>query len=155
MADELIKKEIKLFEGEYIQKYGNSDNEFRVIELKNIKMTLNGYETSDSLDKKTKELEIIIFISICGEQVLAKIEDTIGQYFHFKQMKFSSFALSFFTIARDAYSKQEDFLLAHIGGEMTDIYMVKKNSLRESISFPLGCNFLARGVASGFGCALD
>ena len=93
LADELIKKEIKLFEGEYIQKYGNSDNKFRVIELKNIKMMLNGYETSDSLDKKTKELEIIIFISICGEQVLAKIEDTIGQYFHFKQMKFSSFAL--------------------------------------------------------------
>ena len=155
LADELVKKEIKLFEEEHMLKYSNSNNTFRVIELKNIKMTLNGYETLEALNKKTKELEINIFISISGEQVLKKIEGAIGKYFHVEQIKFSSFVLSFFTIARDMYFKQENFLLVDIGGEVTDISMVKKNILRESISFPFGCNFLTRGIASDLGCTLS
>lgn len=155
LADELIKKEIKLFEEEYVSKYRQTDNEVRVIELKNIKTMLNGYEISEPLNKKTKELEMDIFISIGEEQVLKKIEDTIGGHFHFKPIKFSSFVLSFFTVVRDMYFKQENFLLVNIGGEMTDISMVKKNTLRESASFPLGRNFLIRGVALDLGCTLS
>src|SRR3989344_8581958 len=39
-------------------------------------------------------------------------------------------------------------LLVDIGGEVTDISMIKKNLLRESISFPAGSNFVIRGLAS-------
>jgi len=155
LADELVKKEIKLFEDDHLSKYSDSDNKVRVIEIKNIRTTLNGYETSESLDQKTKELEMIIFVSLGEEQVLKKIEDTIGKYFSFKQIKFSSFILSFFTTVRDMYLKQENFLLVDIGGEVTDISMVKKNTLRESMSFPSGRNFLTRGVASDLNCTLS
>lgn len=155
LADELVKKEIKLFEGEYTQKYKHSDNRVRVIELKNLKTMLNGYEISEPLNKKTKELEMNIFVSIGGEQILKQIEDTIGKYFHFKKIEFSSFILSFFTVVRDMYPKQENFLLVDISGEVTDISMVKKNTLRESMSFPLGRNFLTRGVALDLGCTLN
>jgi len=155
LADELVKKEVKLFEEEHVIKYSDSSNKIRVIELKNIKTILNGYETPEPLNQKTKELEMTIFISMSGEQVLKKIEDTIGKYFHSKQITFSSFVLSFFTVVRDMYLKQENFLLVDIGGEMTDISMVKKNTLRESISFPLGRNFLTRGVALDLGCTLS
>jgi hypothetical protein len=155
LVDELVRKEIKLFEEEHKLKYGDSDNKVRVIELKNIKTMLNGYEISEPFNKKTKELEMHIFVSMGGEQVLKEIEDTIGQYFHFKKIEFSSFILSFFTVVRDMYPKQENFLLVDIGGEVTDISMVKKNTLRESMSFPLGRNFLIRGVASDLGCTLS
>ncbi|MEK7471389.1 MAG: hypothetical protein AAB623_01925 [Patescibacteria group bacterium] len=155
LADELIKKEIKFFKEEHALKYSNSDNRVRMIELKNIKIMLNGYETLESLNKKTKELKMHLFISISGEQVLKKIEETIGKYFHLKHIEFSSFVLSFFTIARDLYLKQENFLLLDIGGEITDISMVKKNTLRESTSFPLGRNFFTRGVALDLGCTLS
>ncbi|MFA5778307.1 MAG: cell division protein FtsA [Candidatus Paceibacterota bacterium] len=154
LADELIQKEIKLFEEEYSVKYSDADNSVRMIELKNIKTMLNGYETPKPLGQKTKELEMVIYISISGERILKKIEDTIQKYFHLKQMRFCSFALSSFTVARDMYAQQENFLLVDIGGEVTDIAMAKKNILRESISFPLGRNFLTRGVASGLGCTL-
>lgn len=155
LADELVKKEVKLFEEEYISKYSNSYNKVRVIELRNIKTMLNGYEISEPLNQKAKELEMTIFISMSGEQVLKKIEDMIGKYFHFNKIEFSSFSLSFFTVVRDLYLKQENFLLVDIGGEMTDISMIKKNTLRESVSFPLGRNFLTRGVALGLGCTLS
>ncbi len=155
LAEELVQKEIKIFEEERSAKYMNMDNLFRTIELKNIKTILNGYETSQPLNQKAKELEITIFISTGGEQVLKKIEDTIGKYFHFKSINFSSFAMASFTIVRDINTKGEDFLLVDIGGEITDVFMIKKNALCESISFPLGRNFLTRGVVAGLNCTLD
>lgn len=155
LADTLIQKEIKLFEEENLEKYKDISNSVRTIELKNIKTVLNGYETSKPLNQKAKELEMFIFISMSGEQILKKIEDTIAKYFHFNQIKFSSFNLSSFSVVRDIYQNKENFLLVDISGEVTDISMVKKNVLRESISFPLGRNFLARGIASHLGCGLN
>jgi hypothetical protein len=154
LADDLIKKEIKIFEEEHKLKYNNIDNKVRTIELKNIKTMLNGYEMSNPLNQKAKELEMVVFVSISGEQALKKIEDAIGKYFHSKQIRFSSFVMSFFTVVRDMYPKQENFLLVDIGGEVTDISMIKKSTLRESMSFPLGRNFLTRGVAKDLNCSL-
>jgi hypothetical protein len=109
---------------------------------------INGYETSNPLNQKGTELEMTIFISMSGEQILRKIEDTIKKYFHLKETKFSSFAFSSFAVVRDMYAHNENFLLINIGGEVTDISMIKKNILRESISFPLSLNFMIRGVSS-------
>jgi len=155
LAEELVQKEIKIFEEERSAKYINMDNMFRTIELKNIKTILNGYETSKPLNQKAKELEITVLFSTGGDKVLKKIEDTVSKHFHFKSIKFSSFAMASFTTVRDLNTKGEDFLLVDIGGEITDVFMVKKNILRESISFPLGRNFLTRGVATGLNCTLE
>jgi hypothetical protein len=155
LADGLVQKEISLFKEEHLAKNINVGGSFRIIELKNIKMVLNGYETSQPLNQKAQELEMAIFVSMSGEQILKKIEDTIRKHFHFKRIQFSSFLMAFFTVVRDMYFQQENFLLVDIGGEVTDISMIKKNTLRESISFPLGCNFLTRGVAACLHCALS
>src|SRR3989344_28871 len=155
LADDLIKKEITLFEEEYLAKYPKTESKVRSIEFKNIKIMLNGYETSNPLDQKAKELEMTIFISISPEQVLSKIEETIREHFQIKDIEFSSFAMSSFTVVRDMYINQGDFLLAEIGGEVTDISMIKKNALHGSISFPLGRNFIIRRVASTLHSSLD
>ena len=148
LADSLIEKEISLFEEEYLAKYMDARDTVRSIELKNIKTMLNGYEAPNPLNQKAKELEMVIFISMSGEQILNKIEETIRKHFTFQSIKFSSFTVASFAVVRDMYTKSEDFLLIDIGGEVTDISMIKKSVLRESISFPLGCNFIIRGVAS-------
>jgi len=143
----LIQKEISIFEAEYLSKYPGAKTSVRSIEYKTIKTMLNGYETSKPLDQKTKELQMTIFISIGEEGILKKIEETVRESFHFKQIKFSSFLLASFAVVRDLYSHQDSFLLVDVGGEVTDISMMKKNMLRESISFPSGYNFMIRGLA--------
>lgn len=155
LADELIAAEIKIFGDEYLSKYPEGDSAVRPIELKNLKTVLNGYEVLDPLEQKAKELEMHIFVSVSGEKMLKNIESTIGKYFHFNEIKFSSFAMVSFAVVRDIYPKQPDFLLVDIGGEITDIFMIKKDVLRESISFPLGRNFLTRGISESLGCTLS
>lgn len=155
LADSLITKEIGLFEEEYLKKYADIGNTVRSIELKNMKTLLNGYATPFPFDQKAKNLEMVIFISMSGEDVLFKIEEVISHYFHFDKIKFSSFAMASFTVARDISINQPDFLLVDIGGEMTDISMIKKDILQESISFPLGSNFMVRGISSAFDFSFD
>src|SRR3989344_5759849 len=154
LADDLIQKEISLFKEEHLAQYADTENSVRLIELKNIKITLNGYETSDTLSQRGKELAMIVFLSMSPEKILTKIEETIARYFHSKEIKFSSFVMAFFTMIRDLYSNKDNFLLVDISGEITDISMIKKNILQESASFPLGHNFIIRGVASALNCGL-
>lgn len=154
LADDLIQKEILTFKEEHLEKYIHSGHKIRSIELKSIKIMLNGYETSHPLDQKVKELEMTIFVSMSPEQVLSKMEETIKKYFHPEKIKFISFTMSSFTVVRNMYLNQENFLLIDIGGEVTDISMTKKGILRESSSFPLGCNFMIRGIASALDCTL-
>lgn len=155
IADELIKKEIKLMSDEHLSPSGGRQGAIRPIELKNIKTSLNGYDTEEPLYKKVKELEMNIFISMGEESVFLKMEDVIRKFFHFTEIKFSSFAMASFTAARDFSPERENFLLVDIGGEITDIFMVKKSVLRDSISFPLGRNFFSRSVAAGLGATIS
>lgn len=148
LADSLIQKEIALFQEEYVLK-GHSKEKIRAIELKNMKTLLNGYVTHMPQNQKTKELEMTIFVSMCEEDFLVKVEQTIKTHFNVKEIKFSSFIMAAFTVARDMFVNKESFLLVNIGGEVTDISMIKKDAVKESISFPAGRNFIIRGVASG------
>jgi hypothetical protein len=152
LADSLIKKEISLFEEEYLKKYTDVGSSARLIEFKNIKTTLNGYETSQPLNQKAQELEMAIFIAVSGEQVLKNIEDTINKTFHTKNIKFCSFSMVSFSVVRDMFVEHEGFLLIDLGGEVTDVSMIKKNTLRESVSFPMGTNFIIRGVSQSLDC---
>jgi hypothetical protein len=155
LADSLIAKEISIFEGEYKSEYKELENKMRPIEIKTIRTTLNGYETFNPLNQKAKELEITLFISLSPEQILEKFEAEVNRVFHGRKIIFNSFVAASFSVVRDMFVQQSNFLLFDISGEVTDISMVKDNILRESISFPMGRHFMIRGVAHALGGSLD
>ena len=154
-ADSLIKKEVNIFEQECKKKYVAGNSEIVPIELKNIKITLNGYDTQKPLNQKATLLNMSIFVSASEKKILESIKETIGRYFYSKDMKFSSFVMSSFSSVCSTFINQKDFLLVDIGGEITDISMIKDDVLHSSISFPLGENFLIRGVSSILDCSLE
>ncbi len=107
---------------------------------------LNGYNVKNPVGKKTKDLEMPIFVSLSEEIFIKEVERVINASFHFKSIKFSSFLMSSFAVARDMFINQDKFLLINIGGEITDISMIKKDILKDNASFPMGVNFLIRGL---------
>lgn len=155
LADDLIKKEIDLFKEEHLAHYAKEDKKLRLLEYKNLKTSLNGYVTSEPIGKKAQKAEIVMFMSMSSEYILEKIEITVGKYFHTSKIKFSSFIMASFTVARDMFIHKENFLLIDIGGEVSDISMTKKEVLLESITFPMGRNFLFRNLALALGDTID
>ncbi len=155
LADSLIEKEVGIFSSEHLANYITVGTKMVPIELKNMKMMLNGYNTPIPLNQKATNLEMTIFISISSEQFLEDVQKVIRTHYHTQNIKFSSFAMNGFAVARDLFVHEEDFLLIDIGGEVTDVAMIKKEVLRESVSFPMGPNFLIRGIAAGLSCSLN
>ncbi len=155
LADELIQKEISIFEQQYKTKNSEIEGKIRPIELKNMRTVLNGYATTNPFGQKAKDLQMDIFISMSGENILVQMENVIKQHFHIPIIKFSSFMMASFTVARDMFVNQESFLLINIGGEVTDIAMIKKDVLKEAISYPAGSNFLVRGVSKEMSSSTD
>lgn len=155
IAENLVEKEIAMFEEEYISKYAESGGKFQPLEVKTIKTMLNGYETSNPMGQKIKDLEMTIFVSLGIEQVLNQIRGALNTHFPHTEIKFSTFTMVTFAVVRDMYVHQDNFLLIDIAGEVTDIAMVKNNILRESVSFPMGRNFVIRNLATEFGYTLD
>ncbi len=151
LGDELIKKEVNLFEEEN-KKNGN---DFCLIELKNMRTVLNGYMTKKPLDQKVKDIEMSVFISMSQQDVLSSIRFTINNYFHQKDIQFSSFTLASFFVARDMVINQDNFTLVDVGGEITELSLIKKDALCSSVSFPIGYNYFVRELASDLKCSLD
>jgi len=152
LADDLIKREMSQFKEEHLEKYVKTKQEIQVIELKNIKTMLNGYETHNPLDQKTEEVEMTLFVSMSPGQILSNIENVVNKYFHHETVKFSSFSFVSFTAIHNMFLDQPNFLLIDVGGELTDVSMIKKNVFSESISFPLGRHFIIRGIAEAMSC---
>ncbi|MFA4975538.1 MAG: hypothetical protein WC839_02105 [Candidatus Paceibacterota bacterium] len=154
IAVDLIQKEVSLLEQENLVKFSHDNNKVRLIEFKNMKIMLNGYFSPNPFNKKIKKLEMTIFVSMSGEQILKKIEETISRHFNSSDIKFSSFAMASFAVARDMFIQQENFVLVDITGEVTDISIIKKDVLNGSISYPLGYNFMIRSMADSLNCTL-
>ncbi|MFH1608485.1 MAG: hypothetical protein ABH951_00495 [Patescibacteria group bacterium] len=155
LADSLIDKEVKAFKDEHFSNFIGEEDKIRIIELKNMKISLNGYTISSPLNQKVKSVEMMVFFSMSPENVLLKLERIIDAHYHGKEVKFSSFSIASFTVARDTFVLQDNFLLVDIGGEITDISMIKKDIICSSISFPLGRNFMIREVALALKCSLS
>ncbi len=155
VADELIQKEIEILEKENTEKFGKESKKIRPIEFKSMKTFLNGYPIANPYGKKARILEMPAFISAGAEKILKKMEQTIRKHFHTENVKFMSFAMAQFAVARDVWRDKENFLLVDIAGEVTDVSIVKKEVLHNSVSYPLGRNFIIRKIAQEFGFTLN
>ena len=144
LLKELTDKETKAFESTELAKYEQAGASARILERKTIDIKLNGYTTADPVGKRATELSMNLFISMSPESVLSRIEESLEKHFRISRVHFSSFLFSSFVVVRDLFISESDFLLLDIGGEVTDISIIKKGALVESASFPLGRNFLMR-----------
>lgn len=151
MIDDLVAKEIKLFEIDHLQKYETETSKPRIIESKITQIMLQGYKVENPIGKKVEQIEMSLFLSVSPGKITESIEKEVFQIFHLPKVQFASFIFSSYAVARDLFSEKENFLLIDIGGEITDIAIIKNDVLLESISFPVGSNFILRKISEVLG----
>jgi len=148
-VEDLILNEVNILKESFNVQYKDiTDSKAEIIEVENINMKLNGYETNAPYGKKVKKIEAHLYISISAGQVLQEIRQKISKILGLNNVVFNSFSLSAFDTIRNLYSEQEDFMFVDIGGEMTDVSVVRDGILVETESFPFGKNFLLRMISS-------
>lgn len=151
-VEKLILGEVETLKKSFNAHYKDiTDSKAEIIEVENINMKLNGYETSMPYDKKAKKIEVSLYVSISAGQVLQTLRQKIHKTLRLKNVVFNSFSLAAFDTIRNMYSEKQNFIFVDLGGEMTDVSVVRNGILVETESFPLGKNFLLRTISSKLG----
>ena len=148
-VDDLISREVESLKENFDAHYKDlTESKAEIIEVENINMKLNGYETCLPYDKKAKKLEAHLYVSMSAGQVLQALRQKVRKELGLDNVFFNSFSLAAFDTIRDMYSQKQNFIFIDVGGEMTDVSVVRNGILVETESFPLGKNFLIRTAAS-------
>lgn len=146
LVDDLINEEEKSFEKK-LAEAGQGEGGFDLLERKIIEIRLNGYPTTKPYGKTADKIEVMIFESVAPTSVIGAIKSAIGKRFPSDHIEFHTFSAAAFASLRDLFPKTEDFLIVQVGGEMTDISLIKKGVILGIVSFPLGHNGLLRSLS--------
>ncbi len=150
MVDAVIDEQERIFEKETLGKEELVDK-LQAIEKRVIQVKLNGYEVADPYGHEATIADISLFVSIIPKAVVSKVFDVSMVTYHPKDTSIFSFPLASFSTLRDVFHAEDDFIFLDIGGELTDVSIIKGGLILETASFPLGKNFLVRKLAKSLG----
>jgi hypothetical protein len=126
-----------------------------VMEKRVMQVSINGYKIQNPEKYTTNKADVSLFISKTSHDIPAKVESAIRKHFHFHNIQYHSFALVVFNALRDMQNTGRNFLAVDVGGEVTDIAVIKDDIILESVSFPIGKNTLFRTVSEELGMTPD
>lgn len=147
MLDDMVGKELKAFEDDEIKEKHLAGDSLAVIESKTVSVKLNGYSHDTPIGAKASSLELSLFLAVSPVTLQTKIKDSLASFYGHTQVMFCTFLTASFLISRDILPQKESYILLDIGGEITDVSVMRDGAPVQSISFPIGKNFLLRRLS--------
>lgn len=99
---------------------------------------LNGYETANPFGKRVTRAELVLLVSTLEKEAAQTIEASLRRAFHTNTIELTAFAPVAYTVFRDLYPHQKDFVVLDVSGTGTDAAFVKRGLLVEVRSVPYG-----------------
>ncbi len=113
--------------------------DWRLLEEKVVQSKLNGYKTDVTLGKKTKDLEIELFVSFIPKDVKEKLLSFEKESFRrYRLGRLNSCTMSSYSFLRDLYPDKNDFIYIDVGDFVTEAYIVRDDVIQCTVSIPLG-----------------
>lgn len=110
---------------------------------------LNGYETKNPFGKRAQRAELVVLSSTIDRSMAEGMRDVFGHLYHTRDIEVSAFAPIAYSVLRDLYPHEKDFLVMHVSGEATDLALVKRGILVDVASITCGVNGLERAARKG------
>jgi cell division ATPase FtsA len=154
-VEKIIKNEVSLLKKNGASKMPLVGKDAKIIEQFAMKVCLGDEPTQKYVGEKTSNLKIHTFISSGIESVMSGVEDIVMKNFGKIFISFHTLPLIAFSILKKKINSEKGFLLVDIGGEITDVSLVRKQELREVFSFPKGKNHEVRRTAEEFKISLE
>lgn len=118
-----------------------------VLERRIVHVSLDGYHVAQPYGKKARQAEISLFMSLAPKPVIDRISEVSLTTFHPRDTKMFSSPLVAFSMVRDSFHDIDDFTFLDLGGEISEVSVVKGGLILETVSFPSGFRSLVRTVA--------
>lgn len=115
-----------------------------MIEGEILSTLIDGYPIDNILGRKASEFEMVLYLSAIPKSIKQIIENHIHKHLPAISLNFHSLNTVYFSLLSKLFPNDNSFMMTHISGETTDISVIKNGVIIESISFPLGRNFIIR-----------
>lgn len=139
--DSLVEADTTAFkEALYTGPYGRIFNKsLDVIENKILTLTYNGYEIADiPAAAHAQSVSATIYASVAGHELTEKIEGSLHKHFAIRSIQWHTVPVSLYAILRKLDPAAHDYMLIDVGNIVTDIGIVKKGILSETMTIPFG-----------------
>lgn len=120
-------------------------NKTRVSEMI-IATMLNGYEVENPFGKRVNRAELVLLSSAIDSAFMEFAAKQIRKTLHHHAILWNAFLPEAFDALRTLYAHQRDFLVLDVGGEATDMMLVKHGLAVAMASMPHGVNELTRAA---------
>ena len=118
------------------------------IENNVIQVRIRGYKIENYLNKSTTEAQVSLYTSAISNLFMKEIGSVVEKYFTVGTTSFHTAPLALFSVIRDTYPQNDDFIYLDVSAEQTELHIVKDDLLIETISIPIGKNFFLRRLAT-------
>ncbi|HEY4510453.1 MAG TPA: hypothetical protein VJJ73_01300 [Candidatus Paceibacterota bacterium] len=142
----LLDEEQKIFLERWKKGQSSLAGELAYLERQYIKTELNGYETKTPIGKTARTMRLEVYFSLGSKRVMDEIKSDLFKMFGDISLAFGSFPYVSYSILSSVINVQDGLLLVDVSGEITDISMMRRNSIEETVSFPEGKNLLLRKI---------
>lgn len=149
LVDSVVREQEAMFEKEMLGGAGLGEKVL-AIEKRVVQIKLNGYEVEEPYGKKATHADISLLISLFPKAVVDKVFDISMSTYHPMDTEIFSFPLASFSTIREVFHNERDFIFIDVGGELSDVSIIKDGLILETASFPRGRNFLVRKIAKTF-----
>lgn len=147
-ARELIKRELARIGKE---NSGLVSGPANVFEYQTVGVKLNGYEVANPFGKSAKEVSMNVETAFAEEEILNNIKELLAHAFNERNIIFHSAVLSSYVAVMDTVSDVKDFLLLTVGGNISELTLVRNDKLLQSASFPCGENNILQKASLALG----
>jgi hypothetical protein len=107
---------------------------------------LNGYRTTEPFGKKANRADIIVLSSLLETTVLESVSATLKKLFHTREVAYIGFAELCYSVLRDFYPHEREFVVLSVSGEETDVASIKHGHIVDVGTLPLGTNVLKDAI---------
>ena len=151
LINRLTKKETEVINKEYNYRFPLVKDRRLVIEQYVSSFVLDGVLTSSPFNKKARNIEMNLVVSVSPKVLIEQIKEVIKKSFSTERIDFMSFASASYLAIRDNFEINKDtYFLIDIAGQTTDLVAVEKGFIKAFRSFPFGSNNLYRYLANKF-----
>lgn len=106
---------------------------------------LNGYEVANPFGKRANRADLIVLSSTVDKNAALTAHEAVRSLFHTEDIEVTAFAPLSYTVLRDLYPHEKEYLVLSVSGESTDIALVKNGLLVAVTTAAHGLHHLKSG----------
>lgn len=113
-----------------------------------ISTSLNGYDTTDPIGKRTKRAEVVVLASTVDSAIAQEIRTRLRRLYHTHDIRITGFGAAAYGALRERFAHERDFLILDISARSTDLAFIKNARLVDVAALPTGFDSLLVAVRS-------